>query len=92
MVGHCPMGRGSKVLGRGGKEGRGGGAVYMTASVPIHWAWAVMQKQAFSWAEAVSSPSGDQGGRGGRGEGRGRVGCCIHNNFSRMWLGRGSNV
>ena len=52
-----PMGRGSKVLGRGGKEGRGGGAVYMTASVPIHWAWAVMRKQAFSWAEAVSSPS-----------------------------------
>ena len=32
------------------------------------------------------------GGRGGRGDGRGSGGCRIHNNISRMWLGRGSNA
>ena len=56
------MGRGSKVVGRGGEEGSGGGAVYTTASVPIYWAGAVMQKLlAFSWAGAVSPPSGGRG-------------------------------
>ena len=74
------------MVGRSGEEGRGGGAVYTTASVPIYWAGAVMQKLlAFSWAGAVSPPSGGRGGRG-------RVGCRIHDNFSRMWLGRGGNA
>ena len=81
------------MMGRSGEEGRSGGAVYTTASVPIYWAGAVMQKLlAFSWAGAVSPPLGGWGGSGGRGEGRGRVGCRIHNNFSRMWLGRGGNA
>ena len=81
------------MMGRSGEEGRGGGAVYTTASVPIYWAGAVTQKLlAFSWAGAVSPPSGGRGGRSGRGEGRGRVGCRIHDNFSRMWLGRGGNA
>ena len=81
------------MMGRSGEEGRSGGAVYTTASVPIYWAGAVMQKLlTFSWAGAVSPPSGGRGGRGGRGEDRGRVGCRIHNNFSRMWLGRGGNA
>ena len=81
------------MMGRSGEEGRGGGAVYTTASVPIYWAGAVTQELlAFSWAGAVSPPSGGRGGRGGRGEGRGRVGCRIHDNFSRMWLGRGDNA
>ena len=77
------------MMGRSGEEGRSGGAVCTTASVLIYWAGAVMQKLlAFSWAGAVSPPSG---GGGGRGEGRGRGGCCIHENISYMWLGRGSN-
>ena len=81
------------MMGRSGEEGRSGGAVYTTASVPIYWAGAVMQKLlAFSWAGAVSPPLGGRGGRGGRGEGRGRVGCRIHDNFNRMWLGRGGNA
>ena len=81
------------MMGRSGEEGRSGGAVYTTASVPIYWAGAVTQKLlAFSWAGAVSPPLGGRGGRGGRGEGRGRVGCRIHDNFNRMWLGRGSNA
>ena len=78
------------MMGRSGEVCRGGGAVYTTASVPIYWAGAVMQKLlAFSWAEVVSPP---WGGRGGRGVGRGRRGCCIHKNISHMWLGRGSNA
>ena len=81
------------MMGRSGEEGRSGGAVYTTASVPIYWAGAVTQKLlAFGWAGAVSPPSGGRGGRGGRGEGRGRVGCRIHDNFSRLWLGRGGNA
>ena len=81
------------MMGRSGEEGRSGSAVYTTASVPIYWAGAVMQKLlAFSWAGAVSPPLGGRGGRGGRGEGRGRLGCRIHDNFSRMWLGRGGNA
>ena len=81
------------MTGRSGEEGRGGVAVYTTASVPIYWTGAVTQKLlAFSWAGAVSPPSGGWGGRGGRGEGRGRVGCRIHDNFNRMWLGRGGNA
>ena len=56
------LGRGSKVVGKNGEEGRGGGAVYMTASVPIYWAGAVTQELlAFSWAGAVSPPSGGRG-------------------------------
>ena len=87
------LGRGSKVVSRGGEEGRGGGAVCTTASVPIYWAGAVMQELlAFSWAGAVSPPSGGRGGRGGRGEGRGRVGCRILDNLSHMWLGGGGNA
>ena len=78
------------MMGRSGEEGRSGSAVYTTASVPIYWAGAVMQELlAFSWAGAVSPPLG---GRGGSGEGMGRVGCRIHNNFNRMWLGRGGNA
>ena len=81
------------MMGRSGEEGRSGSAVYTTASVPIYWAGAVTQKLlAFNWAGAVSPPSGGRGGRSGRGEGRGRVGCRIHDNFSRMWLGRGDNA
>ena len=39
------------MMGRSGEEGRGGGAVYTTASVPIYWAGAVTQELlAFSWA------------------------------------------
>ena len=68
-------------------------AVYTTTSIPFYCAGAVMQKLlAFSWAGAVSPPSGGQAGRGGRGKGRGRVGCHIHDNLSRMWLGRGGNA
>ena len=52
------------MMGRSGEEGRSGGAVYTTASVPIYWAGAVTQKLlAFSWAGAVSPPSGGRGGR-----------------------------
>ena len=81
------------MMGRNREAGRGGGAVYMTASVQIYWAGAVTQKLlVFSWAGVVSPPAGGGGGRGGKGEGRGRVGCRIHDNFSRMWLGRGSNA
>ena len=81
------------MMGRSGEEGRSGGTVYTTGSVPIYWAGAVMQKLlAFSWAGAVSPPLGGRGGRGGRGEGRGRVGCRIHDNFNCMWLGRGGNA
>ena len=55
------------MMGRSGEEGRSGGAVYTTASVPIYWAGAVTQKLlAFSWAGAVSPPLGGQGGRSGR--------------------------
>ena len=54
------------MTGRSGEEGRGGGVVYTTASVPIYWAGAVMQELlAFSWAEAVSLPSRGQGQYGG---------------------------
>ena len=79
-------------LGRG-SNGRQGWGVLIHNIVPFYWAGAVTQKLlAFSWAGAVSPPSGARGGRGGRGEGRGRVGCRIHDNFSRMWLGRGKNA
>ena len=50
------------MMGRSGEEGRSGGAVYTTASVPIYWAGAVMQKLlTFSWAGAVSPPLGGRG-------------------------------
>ena len=59
------LGRGSRVVGRGGEEGRGGGAVYMTASVLIYWAGAVMQKLlTFSWAGVVSPLLASGGGQG----------------------------
>ena len=57
------------MMSRSREVGRGGGAVYTTASVPIYWAGAVMQKLlAFSWAGAVSPPSGGRraGAVGGR--------------------------
>ena len=48
----------------GREEGRGEGAIYTTASVPIYWAGAVRQKLlAFSWAGAVSPLQGP-GGQG----------------------------
>ena len=50
------------MMGRSGEEGRSGSAVYTTASVPIYWAGAVMQKLlAFSWAGAVSPLWGARG-------------------------------
>ena len=50
------------MMGRSGEEGRGGGAVYTTAYVPIYWAGAVRQKLlVFSWAGVVNPPSGAGG-------------------------------
>ena len=68
------------MMGRSGEAGRGGGAVYTTASVLIYWAGAVMQKLlTFSWARAVSASFRGAGGAGGR---AGAVGGAVYTTIS----------
>ena len=78
------------MMGRSGEEGRSGGAVYTTASVPIYWAGAVTQKLlAFSWAGAVSPPLWGLGGAGAVGGGQGQSGVPYTQQLQSHVVGQG---